>query len=82
MNVIDKVFGVSPQVLAVRSRRTELIAANLANADTPGYKARDIDFRSAMIRAQSDFVSDPWIRVSLWQKLLTTWYSILRPFQT
>ena len=54
MNAIDKVFGVSPDVLALRARRTELIAANLANADTPNYKARDIDFGEALARARGD----------------------------
>lgn len=52
MNVIDKVFGVSPQALSIRSQRFELISANLANADTPGYKAVDIDFGSALAKAQ------------------------------
>jgi flagellar basal-body rod protein FlgB len=52
MNVIDKVFGVSPQALNIRSQRMELITANLANADTPGYKAIDIDFSSALAKAQ------------------------------
>ncbi len=32
----------------LRSRRSELLAANIANADTPGFKARDIDFREIM----------------------------------
>ncbi|MFT7287403.1 MAG: flagellar basal-body rod protein FlgB [Halieaceae bacterium] len=45
---IDKALGISPQVLALRSQRVELLSANIANADTPGYKARDIDFRAAM----------------------------------
>lgn len=52
MNVIDKVFGVSPQALSIRSQRFELISANLANADTPGYKAVDIDFGAALAKAQ------------------------------
>lgn len=51
MNVIDKVFGVSPQALDIRSQRFELLSANLANADTPGYKARDIAFGEALARA-------------------------------
>lgn len=51
MQWVDKVFGVSPQVLAVRSQRFEMIAANLANADTPGYKAVDKDFTSALAAA-------------------------------
>lgn len=52
MNMIDKAFGVSPQVLTVRAQRFELITANLANADTPGYKARDVDFASTLARAR------------------------------
>ena len=52
MSVLDKVFGVSPQALSVRSQRFELISANLANADTPGYKAVDIEFGDALAAAR------------------------------
>lgn len=45
---IERQLGIFPDALAVRSRRMELIASNLANADTPGFKARDIDFRAAL----------------------------------
>lgn len=45
---IDKHLGVLPAALAVRGRRTELLATNLANADTPNFKARDLDFRAAL----------------------------------
>jgi flagellar basal-body rod protein FlgB len=48
---IDSYLGVHAQALRLASRRTELLAANLANADTPGFKARDIDFREAMASA-------------------------------
>lgn len=41
-------LGIHPQVLALREKRGELIAANMANADTPGYKARDLDFQSML----------------------------------
>ena len=51
MPSIDSALGLSPQVMALRARRMELLAANIANADTPGYKARDIDFAAAMRRA-------------------------------
>ena len=50
---IDQVFGVHAQALQLRARRGELIASNLANADTPNYKARDVDFRHALDNAQS-----------------------------
>jgi flagellar basal-body rod protein FlgB len=51
---LDQYLGVHAAALEVRARRTELIANNLANADTPGYQARDIDFRAAMARAAGD----------------------------
>ena len=54
MNMIDRVFGVSPQALSIRSERFELLSANLANADTPGYKARDIEFGDALARAREE----------------------------
>ena len=53
-NSLDQYLGVHAAALDVRARRTELIANNLANADTPGYRARDIDFREAMARAAGD----------------------------
>ena len=51
MTMIDRAFGISPHVLGIRSDRFGLITSNLANADTPGYKAVDIDFQAAMTRA-------------------------------
>ncbi|BAN68563.1 flagellar basal body rod protein FlgB [endosymbiont of unidentified scaly snail isolate Monju] len=45
---LDKVFGIHEQALQLRARRAEVLAANLANADTPGYKARDFDFREIL----------------------------------
>lgn len=50
---IDNHFGIHDDALKLRSRRMELMASNLANADTPGYKARDIDFRAALNEAQA-----------------------------
>jgi flagellar basal-body rod protein FlgB len=43
--------GIHAQALQVRSKRTELLAQNMANADTPNYKAKDIDFRAALAQA-------------------------------
>lgn len=53
MGPLDSALGISPQALALRARRTEILSANIANANTPGYKARDIDF-SAALRAATD----------------------------
>lgn len=44
----DKLFGIHAQALNLRAKRAELLAANLANADTPNYKARDVDFRDVL----------------------------------
>jgi flagellar basal-body rod protein FlgB len=41
------------RALSISNQRLELLADNVANADTPGYKARDIDFRTAMQSAGS-----------------------------
>ena len=49
----DKFLGVHDDALVLRSKRTELLAANIANADTPGYKAQDIDFKQALKSAQN-----------------------------
>jgi len=44
----DKALSIHPQALALREKRSEILAANLANADTPGFKARDLDFTSVL----------------------------------
>jgi len=49
----DKAFGVHPHAMLIRSQRAELLATNIANADTPGYKAKDIDFATALKAAKS-----------------------------
>ncbi|WP_287810746.1 flagellar basal body rod protein FlgB [Pseudomonas sp.] len=49
----DKALGIHEQALAFRAQRAEVLANNLANADTPNYKARDLDF-GAVLQAESD----------------------------
>ncbi|NOX28137.1 MAG: flagellar basal body rod protein FlgB [Gammaproteobacteria bacterium] len=49
----ENALGVHADALALRSKRLEVLASNLVNADTPGYKARDIDFRTALNEASS-----------------------------
>ena len=44
----DSALGIYTDALRIRSQRAELLASNLANVDTPNYKARDIDFKSAL----------------------------------
>lgn len=45
---LDNIFGVHEHAISVRSRRAEILASNLSNADTPNYKAKDIDFSEAL----------------------------------
>jgi flagellar basal-body rod protein FlgB len=48
---LDAYLGVHATALKVGGQRMELLAKNLANADTPGYKAQDIDFKAALARS-------------------------------
>ena len=54
----DPLFGVHATALALRSQRMAMLASNIANASTPGYKARDIDFDTAMQLAQAGETPD------------------------
>lgn len=45
---LDQAFGIHEQALKLRAQRSEVLAANLANADTPGYQARDFDFQKVL----------------------------------
>ena len=49
----DKALGIHEQALNFRAQRAEVLANNIANADTPNYKARDLDFAS-VLAAQAD----------------------------
>ncbi len=46
--LIDNALSFHQTALNVQAQRQQLLASNIANADTPNYKARDIDFRSAL----------------------------------
>jgi flagellar basal-body rod protein FlgB len=48
---LDNYLGIHAQALTLEAKRNELLAANLANADTPNYKARDVDFKAALSAA-------------------------------
>lgn len=50
---LDKLFGIHEQALQVQTQRTRLLSENLANSDTPGYKARDLDFRNILSGVES-----------------------------
>ena len=50
MDVINDIFGVHEKAKVLRQRRQALIRHNNANADTPHYKAKDIDFKKIMAK--------------------------------
>ncbi len=49
---LDNAFGIHADALKLRAQRTAQLAANIANVDTPNYKAKDIDFQAAMKQVQ------------------------------
>jgi flagellar basal-body rod protein FlgB len=53
MTKLDELFRFSQNALNVHAHRQQLIASNIANADTPGYKARDVDFAAALKTAEA-----------------------------
>lgn len=50
-------LGIDPRALALREKRGEILAANLANADTPDFKARDLDFKSVLKQSMPSSVA-------------------------
>jgi flagellar basal-body rod protein FlgB len=50
---LDELLGFHQTALNLRAYRQQMIASNIANADTPNYKAKDIDFRAALQGALS-----------------------------
>ena len=53
MTKLDEMFRFSQNALNLHAYRQQLIASNIANADTPGYKARDVDFAAALKNAEA-----------------------------
>jgi flagellar basal-body rod protein FlgB len=46
--MLDTLFGIHSDALQLKARRMEVLSTNIANADTPGFKAKDIDFRTVL----------------------------------
>ncbi len=51
---LDSAMGIHDDALLIRVRRAEILASNLANADTPHYKSRDLDFKDVLRQSQPD----------------------------
>lgn len=50
-------FALHETALKIRASRNQILSSNIANADTPNYKARDIDFKSELQKVQGTAVS-------------------------
>ena len=48
MDWIDKSFDLHARALTLRAERASILARNIANSDTPGFRARDLDFQSVL----------------------------------
>jgi flagellar basal-body rod protein FlgB len=46
--MFENIFGIHEQALLLHGQRISVLATNMANADTPNYKARDIDFSAVL----------------------------------
>ncbi len=55
--MLDNIFGVHETAIGLRQRRLGLLGENIANADTPNFKAKDLDFKSLMGDAQSSIAT-------------------------
>ena len=63
MQGLDSYLGLHGDALRLRGQRLDLIASNIANAATPGFKARDLDFAAALDAAEAGASADPLYRV-------------------
>lgn len=52
MDLLSNALGVHEKALRVRNDRMEVLARNIANADTPHFKSRELDFKSVMQKVQ------------------------------
>jgi flagellar basal-body rod protein FlgB len=50
--MFDNIFGIHEQALLLHGQRLGVLATNIANVDTPNYKARDIDFSDVLSQAR------------------------------
>lgn len=58
------VLGTHPQALHIYGLRGRILAANLANADTPNYKARDIDFKTALAQYSNSLLTTATLKAT------------------
>ena len=74
----ERAFSIHDDALLLRGQRTSILAANIANADTPNYKARDVDF-GAMLRSASQKQADQVKLASTHRDHMTTQSGSMQP---
>ncbi len=74
----ERAFSIHDDALLLRGQRTSILAANIANAATPNYKARDIDF-GAMLRSASQRQADQVVLASTHRDHLTVQSNSMQP---
>jgi|LauGreDrversion4_1035100.scaffolds.fasta_scaffold09031_1 flagellar basal-body rod protein FlgB len=57
MDLLTNAFGIHERALGVRSQRMEVLARNIANADTPNYKAEELDFKAMLKETQREYIA-------------------------
>ena len=57
MDILSGAFGISERALGVRSQRLETLSRNIANADTPNYKAEELDFKAMLKETSREYIS-------------------------
>ena len=57
MDLFTQAFGIHERALGVRSQRMEVLSRNLANADTPNYKAEELDFKAMLKETTREYIS-------------------------
>ncbi len=62
MPAMDELFGIHATALQLRQQRMSMLASNIANASTPNYKARDLDFSAALQLAEDHRSTDAAIK--------------------
>jgi flagellar basal-body rod protein FlgB len=57
MDLFSGALGISERALGVRSQRLEVLSRNIANADTPNYKAEELDFKAMLKETSREYLS-------------------------
>lgn len=57
INNNDQITNLLNSFLDIQSQRTQIIASNLANADTPGFNARELDFKEFLYQAAQETIN-------------------------